>query len=97
MARHKESPPAADRRGSGITGQAVDAGFDPTASNRQHVADFDFDRHIVDRVDESIWTAIYNGQFRLAVPCDICGRWLTAGSSKRAHRGPRCAAKVAGR
>ena len=57
-------------------------------------ADFDFDKRVVAQVDWSIWNAIFTGQFRLAVPCDICGRWLTAGASKRAHRGPRCAAKV---
>lgn len=59
--------------------------------------DLDFDRHIVDRVDESIWRAVYNGEFRLAVRCDVCGRWLTDGRSKRAHRGPRCAEKAGNR
>lgn len=57
-------------------------------------ADFDFDRSIVDAVDSSIWTALYNGAFRLAVPCSRCGRWLTDGRSKRAHLGPRCAEAV---
>lgn len=57
-------------------------------------SDFDFDKNIVDRVDESIWAAVFNGHFRLAVRCDVCGRWLTAGSSKKAHRGPRCAQKA---
>ena len=56
--------------------------------------DFDFDRGVVHEVDESIWQALCAGQFRLAVPCDVCGRWLTDERSKRAHRGPRCAAKV---
>lgn len=46
--------------------------------------------------DASIWEALFNGQFRLAVQCDACGRWLTAGASKRAHRGPRCAARAVG-
>lgn len=55
---------------------------------------FDFDRHIVDRVDESIWQALFDGHFRLATRCDICGRWLTANASKQAHRGPRCRAKA---
>ena len=57
-------------------------------------ADFDYDRHIVDRVDESIWAASFDGHFRLAVRCDICGRWLTATTAKKAHRGPRCARKA---
>ena len=56
--------------------------------------EFDYDRRVVDQVDWSIWRAIFNGEFRLAVACDVCGRWLTDGRSKRAHRGPRCAAKV---
>lgn len=55
--------------------------------------DFDYDERVVYQVDSSIWRAIYNGHFRLAVPCQVCGRWLTDGRSKKAHRGPRCAAK----
>lgn len=55
----------------------------------------DFDKRVADQVDFSIWQAVFNGRFRLAVKCDICGRWLTAGTSKQAHRGPRCAAKAA--
>jgi hypothetical protein len=58
--------------------------------------DFDFDKRVVSQVDWSIWRAMYNGEFRLAVRCDICGRWLTDGRSKRAQRGPRCAASAAG-
>ena len=57
--------------------------------------DFDFDVHIVSQVDKSLWEAVFDGHFRLAVKCDVCGRWLTSGKSKRAHRGPRCAAKAA--
>ncbi len=56
--------------------------------------DLDFDRHVVDSVDESIWQALFDGHFRLAVRCDTCGRWLTASASKRAQRGPRCQAKA---
>lgn len=56
---------------------------------------FDFDKHIVDRVDESLWRAVYNGQFRLAVRCERCGRWLTAGASKRNRIGAHCATKAA--
>lgn len=58
--------------------------------------EFDYDETVVYQVDSSIWRAIFNGEFRLAVPCDQCGRWLTDGRSKRNHRGPRCAAKVVG-
>lgn len=60
----------------------------------KHETEFDYDRRVVAQVDWSIWRAIFNGEFRLAVQCDRCGRWLTAGASKRAHRGPRCAAKA---
>lgn len=52
------------------------------------------DKAIVAEVDKELWAALFDGDFRLAVPCDVCGRWLTAGKSKRAHRGPRCAAKA---
>lgn len=59
-------------------------------------SDFDFDRRVVDQVDWSLWRAVFEGHFRLAVRCDVCGRWLTDGRSKRKHRGPRCAAKAVG-
>jgi hypothetical protein len=69
------------------------ASCDTTQSNST-AEQFDFDKRVVDQVDWSIWQAIFNGHFRLAVRCDVCGRWLTAGRSKEAHRGPRCAAKA---
>jgi hypothetical protein len=56
--------------------------------------EFDFDKRIVDRVDESLWRAVYNGQFRLAIKCERCGRWLTAGKSKRNRIGAHCASKT---
>lgn len=59
--------------------------------------DFDFDKRVADQVDWSIWRAIYNGHFRLAVKCERCGRWLTAGSSKRNRLGSHCKAKGSGR
>lgn len=79
---------------------ATETGSHVTATNESkstaaEITEFDFDRHIVDSVDQSIWRAVYNGEFRLAVRCDVCGRWLTDGRSKRAHRGPRCASKAA--
>ena len=58
-------------------------------------ADFDFDQHVVDRVDDSLWWAVRAGHFRIARRCDLCGRWLTDPESKRAGRGPRCAKKAA--
>ena len=56
--------------------------------------EFEYDAQVVDQVDASIWRAVYNGHFRLAVRCQRCGRWLTAGRSKRNHMGPRCAKAV---
>jgi hypothetical protein len=57
-------------------------------------SDFDFDQRVVSQVDWSIWRALFDGHFRLAVQCDVCGRWLTANASKKAHRGPRCSARA---
>ena len=56
--------------------------------------DFDFDERVVAQVDWSIWRAIFNGEFRLAIPCKICGRALVAGKSKRNGVGAHCAAKA---
>ena len=64
-----------------------------TVANTILAADSAVDRALIGQ-DASIWQALFDGQFRLAVKCDVCGRWLTASSSKRAHRGPRCAAKA---
>lgn len=52
------------------------------------------DGRLVASADDSIWQALFDGRFRLAVRCDTCGRWLTAYRSKQAGRGPRCHAKV---
>lgn len=58
--------------------------------------DLEFDRRVVEQVDWSIWQALYRGDFRLAVRCRRCGRWLTDGRSKRNHLGPRCAVNASG-
>ena len=42
-----------------------------------------------------LWARLFDGEFRLAVRCDVCGRWLTAGKSKSAGRGPSCSARSA--
>jgi hypothetical protein len=62
--------------------------------HRAAPTDFDVDQRIVDRSGDPLWEALFNGRFRLAVRCDICGRWLTATESKKAHRGPRCSARA---
>lgn len=55
---------------------------------------FDFDKQVVAQIDWSIWRALWRGEFRLAVRCERCGRWLTDGRSKGRRHGARCAAQV---
>jgi hypothetical protein len=57
-------------------------------------SDFDFDQRVVSQMDKGIWEALFDGDFRLAVRCEICGRWLVASASKKARRGAHCAAKA---
>lgn len=64
-------------------------------SNAPGAAEVELMRGIVDKVDRGLWQDLMNGKFRLALRCDICGRWLTAHKSKAAGRGAHCAAKVA--
>ena len=59
-------------------------------------AQFDYDERVVYQVDASIWRAVWRGEFRLAVRCTRCGRWLTDGRSKKRHMGARCAARAGG-
>lgn len=75
-----------------VDDRAPEAG---TPKNTKRNNAFDYDRHIVDRVDESIWSALYAGHFRLATRCLRCGRWLVDGQSKRRHYGAVCALKAA--
>jgi hypothetical protein len=65
-----------------------------TTQSTPTATEFDYDRHIVDSVDDSLWRAIFDGHFRLAVRCKVCQRWLVDGRSKRAQCGPRCASKA---
>ena len=44
-----------------------------------------------------LFTALLNGTYRLSLPCDCCGRYLTSHRSKAAGRGPVCAAKAVAR
>lgn len=95
--------PAIPRKRRGRAAEANPAPSTPATAKQLHHQNtaaedaFDFDRRVVDQVDTSIWRAVYNGEFRLAVRCKCCQRWLTDGRSKRAHLGPRCAAKVVDR
>jgi hypothetical protein len=65
-----------------------------TTTDTDSIAIATVDREIVGSVDESIWRALFDGHFRLAVPCEICGRPLVTLASKMARRGPRCAASA---
>ena len=98
-ARLGEGPPQA---GCCVTQRESRPGGSTEAASKIHASgctksaspdDFDFDQRVVDRVDESLWRAVYNGHFCLATRCLRCGRWLTANASKRAHLGRVCAAK----
>lgn len=89
MSKWKAPAPAQDRHPTTHRANGCTQSSDSSAAR----SDFDFDQRVVSQVDWSIWQAIYNGEFRLAVKCRRCGRWLTDGRSKRAHLGPRCAAK----
>jgi len=82
------------RRSPGAESRAASTSLNAETHSTPAAAEFDYDKHIVDRVDDSLWRAVFDGHFRIAVRCDVCGRWLTAGTSKRAFRGPSCATKA---
>lgn len=86
--------PPRRRRGRGTPAPASSTTARSFAQSTEDSAEFDFDQRVVYQVDASIWRAVYRGEFRLAVRCKRCQRWLTDGRSKRAHLGPRCAAKA---
>lgn len=73
-------------------GAATSTSLDASDSTRH--GDNDADIALVGGVNADLWAALFAGQFRLAVKCDRCGRWLTAGPSKRAGIGAHCAAQV---
>ena len=81
MAETRRGPAVSDRA---ISSPSCDAA-DSTSLDRQIVGDAD------------LWAALFDGRFRLAVRCDVCGRWLTAGKSKANGRGPNCAARAVGK
>jgi hypothetical protein len=62
-------------------------------SNAPGAAEVELLRGILD-ADRGIWQDLMNGTFKLALRCEVCGRWLTAHSSKSAGIGPRCAARA---
>jgi hypothetical protein len=82
------------RRNPGAESRAASTSLNAETHSTPTAAEFDYDKHIVDRVDDSLWRAVFDGHFRLAVRCKVCRRWLVDGRSKRAQCGPRCAAKA---
>ncbi len=64
-----------------------------TDSNRR--ADLELDLALLGGPAADVWVQLFEGRFRLAVPCERCGRWLTAGASKAHRMGAHCRAKVA--
>jgi len=78
----------------------IAAGANPTPPSAAHnstapgAAEVELMRGIVDQTDRGLWLDLLNGTFRLAVRCDVCGRWLTSHKSKAAGRGASCAARV---
>ena len=64
-------------------------------SNAPGAAEVELMRGIVDKTERGIWQDLMNGKFKLALRCDVCGRWLTAHASKSAGIGPRCAERAA--
>ncbi|MDQ1320599.1 MAG: hypothetical protein QG655_1842 [Actinomycetota bacterium] len=63
-----------------------------SSDHNERTDEFKLDRLLVG--DKSIWAALFDGEFKLAVPCSRCGRWLTSGASKRHRMGSHCAAKA---
>lgn len=69
--------------------------FTPPSDSSDHnerTDEFKLDRLLVG--DSEIWAKLFDGEFKLAVPCSRCGRWLTSSGSKRAGIGPHCASKA---
>lgn len=82
------------RKPAPATGNRPSRNTTNTAHNSPSSNGIEIDKRIVDQTDEGIWTALFNGHFLLAVPCEICGRALTSRASKEARRGSTCAAKA---
>ena len=89
---HKESPPAANRGASTITGQVVDAGphsslYRPEDGYVAPSAD--------DRREHELLAELKSRGYGITVPCLICKRPLTSARSLAAHVGPVCRARMA--
>jgi hypothetical protein len=62
MSPTKRIPPA------GNQGEFAETEFTAVINGTPSFADYEFDKNVVDRVDGSIWRALFDGHFRL-----VCG------------------------
>jgi hypothetical protein len=58
--------------------------------------DFDEPPDADDRLDDDVIAAAQERGFKIAVPCQSCGRFLVSAKSIRYRLGPRCRARAAG-
>lgn len=79
------------RRGPGVESRATSTPPSAAEQSTAGVADFDFDKSVVDAVNKELWAALFDGHFKLGVKCQRCGRWLFDGRSKRRGYGAHCA------
>lgn len=56
--------------------------------------DLEADLTLVGGANPDLWAALFDGRIRLATRYSRCGRWLTAGPSKRNGIGAHCAARA---
>ena len=90
--RKRSSPAVSDRATSRLnttTGSHHSAG----TVDSSRCADNQIDLALLGGPAADIWAKLFNGEFKLAVPCSRCGRWLTSGASKRHRMGAKCRAK----
>ena len=83
--------PTRKRRGPGTESRPAST---PPSDTTQSSNDFLLDVELVGGINADLWSMLFDGKFKLAVPCDVCGRYLTSSRSKAAGRGPSCAARA---
>lgn len=83
-------------RNAGAPGVGTRGGGGDTAQSTGHRAEDGFAAPTAeDRADAEVIAAAQARGFRIAVPCLVCGRFLTQKSSVAAHVGPTCRKRVA--
>jgi hypothetical protein len=86
MTTTRKRPAATDRPFRDTTSAAKSNGYRRQDGYAAPTAD--------DRADIDVLIAAAERGFRLAVQCLDCGQWLANPTSVRAHRGPRCRARL---